>query len=209
MVILNRKLVGRLGCLLLAGVAVAVAGCRGNDDAAVLYTQVRSANKLVLGQMTISKMATVDDIDLADAKGLKQTAAGLVDAVKVGSRKAAYSYDTYLRAYVDLDALRPEDITLDKSTMTAEITLPAVQTEFAGRDMQMREDHYRVTGLRSEIDARERARIKEQMNAALRREVEEKSRFKDLLTETAKAKGRKFFESMFAANGYKVTVNYR
>lgn len=41
-------------------------------------SEVKSVNKLLLAQMTISKMATIDDIDLAKAEGMKQMAAGLM-----------------------------------------------------------------------------------------------------------------------------------
>ncbi|MDE5750206.1 MAG: DUF4230 domain-containing protein [Duncaniella sp.] len=172
-------------------------------------SEIKSVNKLVLAQMTISKMATIDDIDLAKADGLRQTAAGLMDAMKLGDRKAAYSYDTYLRAYVDLSGLTPEDVKVDEATKTITLNLPAVQTEFAGRDMEIREDHYRVSGLRSHIDPKERAEIKEQMNAALKREVEEKSEFRNRLESEARAKCDVYFKSLLGSDGYNVVVNFK
>lgn len=172
-------------------------------------SEIKSVNKLVLAQMTISKMATIDDIDLTKAEGLRQTAAGLMDAVKVGDRKAAYSYDTYLRAYVDLSGLTPGDVKVDEATKTITLNLPAVQTEFAGRDMEIREDHYRVSGLRSQIDPKERAEIKEQMNTALKREVEEKSEFRNRLESEARAKCDVYFKSLFGSDGYNVVVNFK
>ena len=170
-------------------------------------SEVKSVNKLVLAQMTISKMATVDDIDLSKAEGMKQMAAGLIDAVKVG--KAAYSYNTYLRAYIDLSGLTDEDVKVDEAAKTITLTLPKVQTEFAGRDLGIREDHYRVTGLRSEIDPKERAEIKEQMNAALKEEVEKKSDFRAKLTSEATAKCDAYFKSLLGGDGYNVIVNFK
>ncbi len=172
-------------------------------------SEVKSVNKLVLAQMTISKMATIDDIDLTKADGMKQMAAGLMDAVKVGNRKAAYSYDTYLRAYLDLSTLTPEDVTVDDATRTITLTLPAVQTEFAGRDMEIREDHYRVSGLRSAIDPKERAEIKEKMNTALKQEVEEKSEFRSRLEAEARTKANAYFKSLLGTDGYTVIVNFK
>lgn len=172
-------------------------------------SEVKSVNKLVLAQMTISKMATVDDIDLAKAEGLREIAAGLIDALKVGDRKAAYSYDTYLRAYIDLSGVTADDINVDHAAKTITLTLPQVQTEFVGRDLQIREDHYRVTGLRSRIDARERAGIKEHMNEALRREVEEKSEFRSRLEKEARSKCAAYFQSVLGGDGYDVVVNFR
>ena len=76
--------------------------------------ELRSVNKLVLAQMTVSKMATIDDLPLDDARGIKQTAAAMLDIIKIGNRKAAYSYDTYLRAYVDMSQLSPDDVRVDQ-----------------------------------------------------------------------------------------------
>lgn len=184
-----------------------LASCsHGNDDRA-FYSEVKSVNKLVLAQMAISKMATVDDISLDEASGMKQTLAAITDAAKIGSRKAAYSYDTYLRAYIDLSTLQPEDVKVEGKVIT--LTLPQVQTEFTGRDIQIREEHYRVTGLRSEIDAKERAAIKEKMNTSLKREVEEKPLFRNRLTEEARAKATTYFKSLLSKDGYTVNVNFK
>ncbi len=172
-------------------------------------SEVKSVNKLVLAQMTISKMATIDDIDLAKAEGMRQIAAGVLDAIKIGNRKAAYSYDTYLRAFVDLSDLTADDLKVDEASKTITLTLPAVQTEFAGRDMEIREDHYRVTGLRSEIDPKERAGIKEQMNTALKHEVEEKSEFRSRLAAEARTKASAYFKSLLGSDGYTVIVNFK
>ncbi|MDE6370518.1 MAG: DUF4230 domain-containing protein [Duncaniella sp.] len=204
-----------LNCCIWAALATAMvlSGCQlinPEQEASRNYlSEIQSVNKLVLAQMTISKMATIDDVDLAKADGMKQTAAGLIDAMKLGKRKAAYSYRTYLRAYMDLSTLTPDDVKVDESTKTITLNLPPVQTEFAGRDMEIREDHYRVTGLRSEIDAAERAEIKEQMNTALKREVEEKSEFRSRLEAEARAKCDTYFKSLLGNDGYNVIVNIK
>ncbi|MCM1164187.1 MAG: DUF4230 domain-containing protein [Muribaculaceae bacterium] len=193
---------------LLLVACLMMAGCHNADDSAY-FQGVRSANKLVLAQMTISKMATVDDLKLSEANGMKQTAAAMLDAVKIGSRKAAYSYDTYLRAYVDLSEVSPGDVKVDHRNRTVSISLPPVQTEFQGRDTGIREDHYRVTGLRSEIDSRERAELKEKMNTALKAEVEEKPWFTDQLVSEAKTKAAAYFQQLLGGDGYTVTVKFK
>lgn len=200
-----RKLILGLMC------AAAVSACDNADADAgrSVLRQAKSVNKLVFAQMSISKMATVDDISLSDAKGMKQTLAAISDAAKVGTRKAAYSYDTYLNAFMDMSTLTPEDVKVDTKARTIEITLPPIQAEFAGRDMEFREEHYRVSGLRSEIDAAERAAIKEQMNTSLKNEVEEKPFFKEKIIAAAKAKAENYFGSLLGSDGYKVTVNFK
>lgn len=190
--------------------ALSLGSCSKHDDAAArISSEVKAVNKLVLSQMTISKMASVSDIDFSKAKGLKQSAAAALDAVKIGDRKAAYSYDTYMRAYIDLSTFSDNDVKVDESAKTMTITLPAIQTEFAGRDAELREDHYRVTGMRSEIDAQERAEIKENMNTALKEEVESDETFRKTLTESAKTRGQRYFEDLASRYGYKATVNFK
>lgn len=193
-------------------VAVSLTSCRRGveqESERNYLSEVKSVNKLLLAQMTISKMATIDDIDLSKASGLKEITAGLIDALKVGDRKAAYSYDTYLRAYIDLSGVTADDVTVDKASKTITLVLPAVQTEFAGRDAQIREDHYRVTGLRSRIDSKERADIKEHMNEVLRREVEEKSDFRSRLESEARSRCASYFQSLLGGDGYNVVVKFR
>lgn len=194
-----------------AMLAVAIfSGCNTGDSMQnTFYSEVKSVNKLVLAQMTISKMATIDDLSLSEAKGLKQSVAAIGDAMKIGNRKAAYSYDTYMRAFIDLTNLQPTDVTVDESSKTITLTLPAIQTEYIGRDAEIREDHYRVTGLRSEIDAEERAKIKEQMNTALKTEVEQNPTFRDKLSLQARGKANTYFSSLAARDGYNVIVKFK
>lgn len=75
--------------------------------------------------------------------------------------------------------------------------------------MGIRECHYRVTGLRSQIDPRERAAVKEKMNAALVAEVEEKPFFRDRLVSSARAKAVTFFSSLLGKEGYTVVVRFK
>lgn len=196
--------------LLLSLPAAGLWSCAGEEQRDnVLFSEVKSVDKLILARMTVSKMATIDDIPLSEAEGLKQTSAALLDALKLGKRKAAYSYDTYLRAYIDLSNLTPDDVKVDENTKTVTLSLPPVMTEYLGRDMEIREDHYRVTGLRSEIDAAERAALKEQMNTVLKNEVKNKPMFRDKLVTEAKAKAEAYFSSMLGKDGYKVIINFR
>lgn len=185
------------------------AACRKEDDSMKLYTEVRSVNKLVLAQMTVTQMAAVDDVSLEDAKGMKQTIAALTDAMKIGSRKAAYSYSTYLRAYMDMSEFQPSDITIVRRHKTIILNLPDVKTEFAGRDMEIKEEHYRVSGLRSEISASERAAMKEKMNTQLKEKVSTNPDFKEKLESQARAKAKDYFSSLLEKEGYSVTVNFK
>jgi len=189
--------------------ASALAGCRKTPDTAgVLYSELKSVNKIVLARMSVSKMATIEDLDFKDADGLKQTGVALLDAIKIGERKAAYSYDTYIRAYVDMSDFSPEDVSVDDVVGSIVIKLPEIRTEFAGRDAAIREEHYRVTGLRSAIDPKERADMKEKMNTVLKAEVEANPVFRRKIIDVAKSKGDSFFRALAAKDGYTVTISF-
>lgn len=197
--------------ILSALLATAFTGCREkpSDEDRTYYSELRAVKKLVTGRMTISKMATIDDIRLDEAQGLRQTASALLAAIKPGSRKAAYSYNTYLRAYIDMDRLTPDDIRLSPDGKTLEIDLPPVEIEFAGRDAEICEEHYRVTGLRSNINADERARLKEEMNTLLKEEVRQNPAIASRLMEIAKTKAISFFTQWGANHGLDVKVNFK
>lgn len=196
--------------LLLLPVLLCSCGEKQPDAAPRLFSQVTSVNKLVLGRMAISKMATVsDDNKSRGGASLRDIAGDVADAMKVGARVAAYSYDTYLRAYIDLSEMGPGDVTVDEESKTVTLLLPPIRTEFAGRDSEIREDHYRVTGLRSDIDARQRAVLKERMNESLRKEVEEDTRFAERLTLAARAKCINYISAIMEREGYRAIVEFR
>lgn len=197
---------------LMVMTVIAISGCAGKEHENPrnhYYSEIRSVNKLVLARMEISKLATIDDFKLSEAQGMQQIATGLINAVKIGDRKAAYSYNTYLQAFLDLSTLTPDDVEVSEADKTITLTLPAIQTEFAGRDMQFREEHYRVTGLRSRIDPEERAAYKEKMNASLKEEVEKKPLFRDKITATARNKADAYFRSILEKDGYTVIVTFK
>lgn len=189
---------------------MALASCSTKqDEAQLLASELRSVNKLVLARMDITKMASIADWDIDQARGARQMVAAIADKMKIGARRAAYSYDTYLQAYVDLSRLVPGDVVVDETAKTITLNLPQIETEFAGRDATFTEQHYRVTGLRSDVNAAERAKIKERMNAALLDEVEKDPRFRDMVVESARAKGIDFFSTLAARPGYAVIVNLK
>lgn len=190
-------------------IVLIAAGCSNEEPARKLYTEVKSVDKLLLAQMTVTKMASVDDVSIDDAKGMKQTIAALTDAVKIGDRKAAYSYSTYIRAYMDLSELQPSDLLVDDRRKTIILNLPDVKTEFAGRDMEIKEEHYRVSGLRSNIRPEERAALKEKMNTQLKKEVRENPEFQEKLEAQARGKAKSYFTSLLGRDGYEVIVNFK
>ncbi len=185
-----------------------LSGCSGEPEPQRdYYGEITSVKKLILAKMSISKMASIDDLKLSKAKGMRQSVAAFIDALKIGDRKAAYSYNTYMRAYIDLNELTPEDITITDNRI--EVNLPSPKTEFYGRDIPIREEHYRVTGLRSAVDARDRAELKEKINTALKHEVVSNKDFAETLKATAKTKAKAYFMNLLQEEGKEIVINFK
>lgn len=198
-----------IGCML---VLLAVSGgCSDgcNEAKQLLVSQIRRCNRLNLGEMRISKTATIEDLKLSDADGPRQTVAALLDAVKIGDRKAVYSYDTYLTAFIDLSAFSEKDVDIDTGAKRVRITLPSVQTHMSGRDVAVREDHYRVTGLRSQVSPAERAAVKEKMSRHLKEEITSDKRYSDILVGRAQQRAIEYFNNLLSHDGYTVEINFR
>lgn len=105
--------------------------------------------------------------------------------------------------------LQPEDIVFNDDDMTVKVTLPPVQTEISGRDMQMRKEYENIGLLRSELDSKERAEMKEKTNSSFKREIENDPVFKKQLIESAKRKATKYFENIFMNSGYTANITFK
>lgn len=171
---------------------MATMGCARQEEPTTLYEEMRAADKMVFATMSVSKTARLEDSEW----------------YKLGKRIAVYSYDTYIEAYIDMSKLKDGDITFDDKTRTVSITLPAVETQLAGRDMEMKKEYENVGIFRSDIDAKERAAMKEQANRKLKEELEKDGKFRRQLTEAAERKARQYFESLLKDRGYKATVEF-
>lgn len=167
-------------------------GCSETDNTG-LYQEIKSVDKMVFATMAITKTA-------------KMESSGWYT---VGKRIAVYSYDSYMRAYIDLSALQMDDLVFDEKNKTVKVTLPPVITEITGRDMDMRKEYENIGMLRQDLDSKERAEIKEVANRSFKEEVEDNPMFKEQLTEAAKRKARKYFEAIFEANGYTASIDFK
>lgn len=201
-----------LVALTVAVMAIVISACgrpAPADTAVVFADRLHEVSRLDLAEMTLTKTGSISDLSLDKAEGMLQTATALLNSLKLGTRKGVYSYDTYLRASVDLGDVRPDDIKLDNAGHTAHVVLPGIKVDYSGRDPGIREIHSRVTGLRSRITPAERAALKEVMNEALRHGVSSNPEYEETLRHEAEANGRRFIESLFQSYGYTVTVEYR
>lgn len=98
---------------------------------------------------------------------------------------------------------------VDTAARVVSLTLPAPRTVLEGRDMQIREDHYRVTGLRTAIGPAERAALKEKMNEHLKQEVSRDPEFARMLDTNARDARCRISASLLGDLGYNVEISYR
>lgn len=164
-----------------------------------VFSDLRDVRELVLAEMSLNKVGVISD---DGATGF----ASRLNSLKIGERIAVYSYDTYLEAYIDLSELTADDVEVDRKNRFVRLRLPAVHTRFTGRDMEVKEEHYRVAMLRSNISPGERARLKELMNTTLKAEVENNSEYRRLITDEARAKAVGFFTALLRERGYESEV---
>lgn len=195
-----------LYCMLgVAAMAIPVVVSCGNDrsgensgddkiPASVeLYQELKSVDKMVFASMSITKSVKME----SDAW------------YKIGKRIAVYSYDSYMRAYIDMSALQESDMVFDDKNHTVSITLPPVVTEVTGRDMTMRKEYENIGIFRSELDSKERAEMKEKANESFVKEVKDNPQFKQRLTQEAQRKARKYFEALCESAGYVASINFK
>lgn len=185
--------------ILAIGLAVLGSSCHKNtpESPAVsskdFYQELKSVDKMVFSNMAVTKTAKLTD-----------------DAwYKAGKRIAVYSYDSYLRAFIDLTELQMDDIKIDEEAKTVTIVLPPVKTEVTGRDMDMRKEYENIGTFRKNISAQERARIKEFANQSFKNEVEENQEFKQQLKDAAQKKARMYFGAIFEREGYTPSIDFK
>lgn len=194
---------------LLAILLPSLSACKKEESAIDVYSQLQTVSRLELARMTIGKVGMIADPEYKDAKSLEAKAEALLNSVKVGTRLGVYSYDTYVIAYVDLGKLSPDDIEIDQENRTARISLPPIEIKTDGREPQLHEEHYRVTGLRSSITPAERAALKSQMAKEVRRDMAKNNNIETLLREAAEAKGKAWFTELLENWGYAAEISFK
>ena len=195
--------------IVLSVVLSSLTACKKKEDSIDVYSQLREVSRLELARMTIGKVGMISDPAFRDAGSLEAKAEAIFNSVKIGTRIGVYSYDTYLIAYVDLGKLTPEDIEIDEENRIARISLPPIEIRTDGREPQLHEEHYRVTGLRSSITPSERAALKSQMAKEVRRDMKSNSRVRDLLRNAAEAKGKAWLTELLQNWGYVAEINFK
>ncbi|MDE6271897.1 MAG: DUF4230 domain-containing protein [Muribaculaceae bacterium] len=193
----------RLIAVTILGATLLIAGsCSGNNskdeiaDSLTMakeytpdfYQEWHRASKLEFASMTVTKTVTTE-----------RTA-----WYKVGERIAVYSFDIYLRAFVDMDKLQPSDISVDDTDRVIRIKLPPVQSEIAGRASELKEEYENIGIFRSRPDSRERATLKEKANEDFRKEFSNNPVYRRELESTALRKAHAYFEALGEAAGYRV-----
>lgn len=194
----------------LAFACLLAASChRADSESKVDFrSQLADMDRLVLAEMAVGKVGRVADGRVRDATNLVQAAEAALDHLKLGTRIGVYSFTTYVTASVDLSQLRDEDVRVDPETRHVEVVLPPLQIDFAGRDLQMTEEHVRVTGLRSAITPGERAELKNRMSAQLREELRNDADVENRLREAARQSAVRLVEGLASQAGYTAGVHF-
>lgn len=196
--------------ILTALLAVMLPSCKEKQDQEMeIASRLRDVSRLELAQMTVGKVGMISDHKYEDAKTLEQKTKAMLDAMKIGNRIGVYSYDTYLTAYIDLSELTADDVEIDKKTNVAHVTLPPIQVMTDGREPQLHEVHYRVTGLRSSIKPDERARLKAQMAAEVKKEMDADEGNKEMLRDEARRKASAWFSEILQDWGYTPDISFK
>lgn len=182
----------KLSIFLFALTVIVACSRQQAPDHTALYEEIRHVNKMEFASMAVTKTVKTERTDW----------------YKVGKRIAVYSFDTYLKAYIDLYEFEPEDMEFDEEKKTVKVTLPQVKIEIAGRDMEMKKEYENVGMFRSEIDSKERAKMKEKASADLRKELEGNPEYKQKLDASARRKARSYFENLFKNAGYTPFVRF-
>lgn len=157
-----------------------------------IYEEIRHVNKMEFASMAVTKTVKTERSDW----------------YKVGKRIAVYSFDTYLKAYINLYEFEMENMEFDEENKTVKVTLPPVKVEIAGRDMEMKKEYENVGIFRTEIDSKERARMKEKASADLKKELEGNPEYKQRLEDSARRKARSYFENLFKNAGYTAYIRF-
>ena len=163
------------------------------DNSPRFYEEIKAVNKLVFAKMTIKKSVTLDD-DVF---------------YKVGKRICVFSSEWYMDAYIDLSSLQIDDVQIDDESKTAKVTLPAIQISAPTRSGELKIEYENIGTLRDDLDSKERAKLLEQANQSFKKEVEDNSQFKQVITNQAQRKARKYFESLFSKRGYTVSIDFK
>ena len=187
----NKIISMKIKVRLLCGLLVCLMSACSKSDNTDLYQEIKSVDKIVFAKMAITKTVFNNQENI------------------LGKRYAAYSYDTYARAYIDLSSLQTDDLVFDDKAKTVKVMLPVVVAELIGRDVEMREEYKNITGMRFDLEEKEIAKLKEDGNINMKKEWEENPMFKEHLIEAAKRKARKYFESIFEANGYIASIDFK
>lgn len=179
---------------ILIALTILSGGCTKKQapDHSLLYEEIRQVNRMEFASLAVTKTVKTERTDW----------------YKVGKRIAVYSYDTYLKAFIDLNLLAPDDIEFDEENKTVRVTLPPVQIEVAGRDMQMRKEYENVGMFRTNVSSEERAKMKEKANAELLKEIQGNPEYKQKLDQTARQKARSYFDTIFRNAGYTPFIRF-
>lgn len=175
-------------------ISILMVGCskKPAPDHVSIYEEIRYADKMEFASMDVTKTIKTERTDW----------------YKLGKRIAVYSYDTHLKAYIDLSQFEPDDLEFDEKNKTVRVTLPPIKVEIAGRDMELKKEYENIGIFRTDIDPKERAKLKEMANTSLKKELDSNPEFKKKLIDAGRRKARIYFETLLKNAGYTPIIRF-
>lgn len=159
-------------------------------------TRVGSEEALTQEIASISSMKELGLVEYRVRKIIKADDQG--EWYKIGDRKILLSCTAYLKAGIDLSSFSAEDITADRSSGKATITLPHARLlSLSMPASEIRQEYDQVTLLRSGFTVQERNALLRQGERQIRASVPSLG-----ILQKAEENARKFFESTFYGLGF-------
>ncbi len=171
---------------------VALCGCQKKEESRISYSDLKDIKKLIVAEMAVGKVGRIDDEAW----------------YTVGKRIGIYSFDTYLKAYINMEELKYENVEIDEKNKLCKITLPPVRVQNDGHDLTINEEHMRVGRLRFNITSAERAKIKDEMSKEVKKELDENGLFRRKLIEKGENKARSYFGALLKSLGYEADIRF-
>lgn len=162
------------------------------DETPDLFKEINQIGKMNFASMTVTKTVTTERSKW----------------YKIGKRIGVYSYDVYLKSFIDLEKLTPENITIDKEAKKVILILPEVQVEVDGRSPELRKEYEHIDLFRTTPDSKERAELKEIANNDFQKEFRSNPAYVSQLKQLARRKAKSYFISLIESNGYEADVRF-
>ena len=186
---------------LLGSLLLLLTGCGGSPEGR-LNEAIRKTSKLELAETEAEQTFVIRGKEWKDVKSIGEGLSHLSELLKPGERIGVYSFRSYAVAYIDLSAVRDEEIVYDDKDKRVKLILAAVQVESIGRSTTLNVLHERVSGSQEPITPEEKKALQDRASKLFLESLQPGAPLYEELAERAEKKAKAFFDGMARANGY-------